>query len=72
MGFWDRSLLICKYLCDYGKQCVRQLVHQTGFSKSSVHRLRQTMECRGGSPEAGLWEAAAWRQRAIQREGLTS
>jgi uncharacterized cupin superfamily protein len=69
MGFWDRSLFICKYLCDYRKQRVRQLIHQTGFSKSSVH---QAMERRGGSLEAGLWETEAGRQRAIQREGLTS
>ena len=62
MRFWDRSLLICKYLCDYGTQSVRQLAHQTGLSKSSVHRLRQAMARRGGSPEAGLWETAAGRQ----------
>ena len=62
MGFWDRSRLICKSLCDYGKQSVRQLAQQTGLSKSSVHRLRQAMERRGGSPEAGLWETEAGRQ----------
>jgi hypothetical protein len=53
MGFWDRSLLIFKSLCDYGKQSVRQLAHQTSLSKSSVHRLRQAMERRSSSPEAG-------------------
>jgi Family of unknown function (DUF6399)/IclR helix-turn-helix domain len=62
MGFWDRSLLIFKYLCNYGKQSVRQLAHQTGLPKSSVHRLRQAIERRGGSPEAGLWETEAGRQ----------
>ena len=62
MGFWDKSLRICKYLCDYGTQSIRQLAHRTGFSKSSVHRLRQAMERRGGSPEAGLWETAIGRQ----------
>ena len=62
MRFWDRSLLICKYLCDYGTQSVRHLAHQTGLSKSSVHRLRQAMARRGGSPEAGLWETEAGRQ----------
>jgi len=62
MGFWDKSLRICKYLCDYGQQSMRQLAHQTGFSKSSVHRLRQALERRSGSPEAGLWETEAGRQ----------
>src|SRR5438874_6795967 len=56
MGFWDRSLYICKSLCDYGKQSVRQLAHQTGISKSSVHRLQQAMERRGVHPESWLWE----------------
>ncbi len=62
MGLWDRSLRICKYLCDYGQQSVRQLALQTGLSKSSVHRLRQAMERRGGSPEARLWETEAGHQ----------
>jgi Family of unknown function (DUF6399)/IclR helix-turn-helix domain len=62
MGFWDRSLLICKYLCDYGKQSVRQLAHQTGISKSSVHRLQQAMERRGVHPESWLWETEEGRR----------
>jgi AraC-like DNA-binding protein len=62
MGFWDRSLRICKYLCDYGQQSVRQLAQQTGLSKSSVHRLRQAMARRSILPEAGLWETEIGRQ----------
>lgn len=62
MRFWDRSLRIVKCLCDNGKQSIRHLASQTGFSKSSVHRLRQAMERRGGSPEAGMWETEAGRQ----------
>ena len=62
MGFWDRSLRICKYLCDYGKQSVRQLAHQTGISKSSVHRLTQAMERRGIHPESWLWETEDGRR----------
>ena len=62
MGFWDKSLRIFKCLCDHGKQSVRRLAHQTGLAKSSVHRLRQAMERRSGSPEAGLWETEAGRQ----------
>ena len=62
MGFWDRSLRICKSLCDYGKQSVRQLAHQTGISKSSVHRLTQAMERRGIHPESWLWETEDGRR----------
>ncbi len=62
MGFWDRSLCICKSLCDYGKQSVRQLAHQTGISKSSVHRLTQAMERRGIHPESWLWETEDGRR----------
>jgi hypothetical protein len=62
MGFWDRSLLICKSLCDYGHQSVRHLAQQLGLSKSSVHRLRQARERRRGFPEAALWETEAGHQ----------
>jgi Family of unknown function (DUF6399) len=62
MRFWDRSLLICKYLCDYGQQSVRHLAQQIGLSKSSVHRLRQARERRSGFPEAALWETEAGHQ----------
>ena len=56
MGFWDRSLRIFKCFCEHGAQSIRQLAQQTGLAKSSVHRLRQAMERRSGSPEAGMWE----------------
>jgi Family of unknown function (DUF6399)/IclR helix-turn-helix domain len=56
MGFWDRSLLIFKCLCDHGKQSVRGLAQKTGCSKSSVHRLQQALERRDRHPESWLWE----------------
>ena len=62
MGFWDRSLRIFKCFCEHGAQSIRQLAQQTGLAKSSVHRLRQAMERRSGSPEAGMWETEAGRQ----------
>src|SRR3989475_4022295 len=62
MGFWDKSLRIFKCLCDHGKQSVRHIAHQTGFSKSSVHRLQRAMERRDGHPESWLWETEAGRQ----------
>jgi hypothetical protein len=62
MRFWDNSLRLVKCLCDHGKQSIRQLAHQTGISKSSVHRLRHAMACRGNAPESELWETEAGRQ----------
>jgi IclR helix-turn-helix domain len=62
MGFWDRSLRIVKYLCDHGPQSLRHLAHQTGISKSSVHRLQHALASRSNAPEAGLWETEAGRQ----------
>jgi len=56
MGLWDKSLRIVKGLCDHGKQSVRRLADKTALSKSSVHRLRQAMARRGGSPESWLWD----------------
>jgi hypothetical protein len=62
MGFWDKSLQICKCLCAHGKQSVRRLAQKTGLSKSSVHRLQQAMARRGGHPESWLWETEEGRQ----------
>lgn len=62
MGFWDKSLQIVKCLCDHGTQSVRRLAQKTGLSKSSVHRLQQARERRGGHPESWLWETEAGRQ----------
>jgi len=62
MGFWDRSLRIVKCLCDHGKQSVRRIAHQTGVSKSSVHRLQRAMARRGRHPESWWWETEEGRQ----------
>ncbi len=62
MGFWDKSLQICKCLCEHGKQSVRRLAQKTGLSQSSVHRLQQAMARRGGHPESWLWETEEGRQ----------
>ena len=61
MGFWDKSLLVCKCLCDHGRQGVRRMAQQTGLSKSSVHRLQRAMERRNGHPESWFWETAPGR-----------
>jgi hypothetical protein len=62
MGFWEKSLRIFKSLCEHGCQSVRRLAHQTGLSKSSVHRLTQAMERRNCYPESWFWETADGRQ----------
>ena len=51
-----KSRLIFNSFCDNAKQSIRQVAHQTGFSKSSVHRLKQAMERRDRHPESWLWE----------------
>jgi hypothetical protein len=68
MGFWDKSLRIFKCLCDNATQSIRHLAHQTGFSKSSVHRLKQAMERRNSHPESWFWETEdgrAWLTRLV-------
>jgi hypothetical protein len=62
MRFWDKSLRLFKCLCDHGTQSVRRLARQTGFSKSSVHRLQRAMARRGGHPESWVWETEVGRQ----------
>ena len=61
MGFWAKSLRIFNAFCDNAKQSIRQVAHQTGFSKSSVHRLKQAMERRDSHPESWLWETEEGR-----------
>ena len=68
MGFWDKSLRIFKCLRDNGKQSIRQLAQQTGFAKSSVHRLQQAMERRNGQPASWVWETEdgrRWLRRLV-------
>jgi hypothetical protein len=62
MRFWTKSLRIFNCLCDNGKQSIRRIAHKTGFSKSSVHRLKQAMERRGRHPESWLWETDEGRR----------
>src|SRR5437773_11832783 len=62
MGFRDRSLRIFRCLYDHGKQSARCLAHKTGFSKSSVHRLKQAMERRDVHPESWVWETTEGRR----------
>ena len=61
MGFWAKSLRIFNSFCDNAKQSIRQVAHQTGLSKSSVHRLKQAMERRDTHPESWWWETEEGR-----------
>jgi len=68
MGFWAKSVQIFKCFCENGKQSIRDVAHQTGFSKSSVHRLQQAMERRDISPESWFWETEegrTWLMRLV-------
>src|SRR4029434_11014134 len=68
MGFWAKSLRIFNAFCDNTTQSIRQVAQCTGFSKSSVHRLKQAIERRDGYPESWLWETAeghVWLLRLV-------
>lgn len=62
MGFWTKSVLIFKGLCENANQSIRQLARQTGTSKSSAHRLKQAIARRNCSPESWLWETEDGRR----------
>jgi hypothetical protein len=66
MGFWAKSLLIFHALCDNATQSIRHVAHQTGLSKSSVHRLKHAMERRGHHPESWFWETEEGRRWLIR------
>src|SRR6267142_5230985 len=62
MGFWAKSHLVFNAFCVNAKQSLRQVAHQTGLSKSSVHRLKQAIARRNRSPESAWWETEAGRR----------
>jgi hypothetical protein len=66
MGFWAKSLLIFNSFCDNAKQSIRQVAHQTGLSKSSVHRLKQAIDRRACHPESWFWETEEGRSWLIR------
>jgi hypothetical protein len=66
MGFWTKSRLIFNSFRDNAKASIRQVALQTGLSKSSVHRLGQTMARRNTHPESWFWETEEGRQWLIR------
>ena len=68
MGFWTKSRLIFNFFRDHAKASIRQIAMETGFSKSSVHRLRQALERRDVHPESWLWETEEGRRWQVGQE----
>src|SRR5215475_8285132 len=66
MGLWTKRLIIFNAIRKYGKQSIRRLAEQTGFSKSSVHRHLQAMNRRDRYPESSCWETEAGRNWLIR------
>jgi hypothetical protein len=66
MGLWAKSVRIFNSIREHGKQSVRRLAEQTGFSKSSVHRHLQAINHRDRYPESSLWETEAGRTWLIR------
>src|SRR5688572_14795308 len=67
-GMLGQKPSVCKRLCDNSTQRGRRMAQQTGLSKRSVHRLRQAMARRGGSPESWWWEtedSRRWLTRCV-------
>jgi IclR helix-turn-helix domain len=58
---WAKSLRIFNAFGDHATQSIRQVAHQTGFSKSRVPRLTQAMQGREKHPESWWWETEAGR-----------
>ena len=66
MGFWAKSLLVFNCFYCEAKQSIRDVARQTGFSKSSVHRLKQAILRRDQHPESWFWETREGQQWLIR------
>ncbi len=66
MRFWPKSRLIFNSFRDNAKASIRLVAHQTGLSKSSVHRLGQSMARRNQHPESWFWETEEGHQLLIR------
>ncbi len=56
MAFWAKSRLVFNCFYRDAKQSIREVAQKTGFSKSRVHCLKQTILRRGHRPESWFWE----------------
>ena len=66
MGFWAKSLVVFNSFYRDAKQSIREVARQTGFSKSSVHRLKQAIRRRDRHPESWFWETCEGQQWLIR------
>ena len=66
INFWDKTFHIGKVLRETGKQSIRSIARRTGFSKSSVQRLKQGINQRNQHPESWLWETEEGRRFLIR------
>jgi hypothetical protein len=66
MEFWTKSRLIFNSFRDNAKASIRQVARQTGLSKSSVHRLGQSIARRNQHPESWFWETEEGRHWLIR------
>ncbi|MEE8303503.1 MAG: DNA-binding protein, partial [Candidatus Tectomicrobia bacterium] len=71
MRFWAKSLLIFKSFFYNANQSIRQVAGQNGLSKSSVHRLKRSMDDRNRHPESWLWETEEGRRWLIRLVAAT-
>ena len=62
MPFWIKSYLVFNAFYVNAWQSIRQVAHQTGLSKSSVHRLKQAIARRNRYPESEWWETEEGRR----------
>ena len=62
MGFWAKSHRVFNAFCVNAKQSLRHVAHQTGLSKSSVHRLKQAIARRDRSRNPRGGQTAAGRR----------
>ncbi len=68
MGWWTKSVLIFKSLCENAHQSLRHLARQTGIAQRSVQRLKQAIARRDRAPESWGWEtedARRWLTRLL-------
>jgi hypothetical protein len=66
MTFWAKSLVVFNCFYRDAKQSIRDVARQTGFSKSSVHRLKQAILRRDQHPESWFWETREGQQWLIR------
>jgi hypothetical protein len=63
---WTKSRLIFNFFRDHATASMRPIAMETGFSKRSVHRLRQALERRDVHPESWVWDTEEGRRGLVR------